>query len=436
MSADEDFASHVVRIRGVDLQLDAFGNGFAALLHHIGLLVAQGDGRRALGHAVARHERNLELLQEEPLQLLRHRGAAGDHQAEVAAKGVHEDGAERFAEVGVVLVVRELGGAAFAADEFADRVVDHLVDDERNGEEYVRFVRAQGGLEVSRHGRDVEDAKGHAVAERGHQVVHQPEDVGVGEHTDVVVLPLVREMMGNQLDIGAEVADGDHHALRVAGGTGGVHQGAELVQRTVLVVHVFGAEPVGVGGGEDGVALRIDVGEFAAGGQQFAALGVEDAHYLRHGLEVHLLEDRLLRIEDTAVGMGHEVHRVFGGEAVEELYGDEPACLGGKEGLGPACAGTCVDGDLVAALKPGSPPPEDGLFEFGGQFPVGDADLVIFNKCCLVPAGFDGLFKAAQEAVFKGQIVHGSLRYFDNPGCKGRVSRGPGQRVGNGGQKK
>ena len=436
MTADEDLAGHMVRIRGVKLQLDAFGNGFAALLHHIGLLVTQGDGRRALGHAVARHERNLELLQEEALQLLRHGRAARDHQAEVAAEGVHEDGAQGFAEVRVVLIVRELGGAALAADEFADGVVDHLVDDERNREEHVRFVVAQGGLEVSRHGRDIEDAEGHAVAERGHQVVHQAEDVGVGEHADVVVLPLVREMVGNQLDVGAEVADGDHHALRVAGGAGGVHQGAELVQRTVLEVDVVGAEPVGVGGGEDRVTLRVDVGEVAAGGQQFAALGVEDAHYLRHGLEVHLLEDRLLRIKDAAVGMGHELHRVRGRETVEELHGHESARLGGEEGLAPACAGAGVDGNLVARLETGGPPPEDGFLEFGGQLTVGDTGLVIFNKCCLVPAGFDGLFKAAQEAVFKGQIVHGSLRYFDNPRRKGRVSRGPAQRVGNGGGKK
>ena len=218
-------------------------------------------------------------------------------------------------------------------------------------------------------------------------------------------------MVGNQLDVGAEVADGDHHALRIAGGAGGVHQGAELVQRTVLEVHVFSAEPVGVGGGEDRVTLRVDVGEVAAGGQQFAALGVEDAHYLRHGLEVHLLEDRLLRIKDAAVGMGHQVHRIFGGEAVEELYGHEPARLGGEEGLAPACAGTCVDGYFVARLQACGPPPKDGLFKFGCQLPVGNTGLVVFNEGGLVPAGFDGLFKAAQETVFKGQIVHGSLRF-------------------------
>ena len=100
------------------------------------------------------------------------------------------------------------------------------------------------------------------------------------------------------------------------------------------------------------------------------------------------------------------MHRVRGGESVEELYGHEPARLGGEERLGPARAGTCVDGDLVAREEPGGAPPQVGLFKFRGQFPVGDAGLVVFDEGCFAPARFDGLFEATQEAVFKSQIVH------------------------------
>ena len=127
--------------------------------------------------------------------------------------------------------------------------------------------------------------------------------------------------------------------------------------------------------------------------------------------QVHFFEDGLLRVEDAAVGVVHQMHRIGGGESVEELNGYEASRLGGEKGFGPVRAGTCIDGDFIARKESGGPPPQTGLFELCGQFSVRDAGLVVFDEGSLVPAGFDGLLKATQETVLKGKIVHFSSRF-------------------------
>nr|AHF25859.1 hypothetical protein [uncultured bacterium Contigcl_1493] len=213
-------------------------------------------------------------------------------------------------------------------------------------------------------------------------------------------------MVRDELDVGAEVADGDHHALRVAGGAGRVHQGAELVQVALGETDVLAGEAARVGGGEGRVAGGVALREVAARGQQLAALGVDGAEQGRHGLEVHLVEDGLLGVEDAAVGMVDELHRVGGREAVEELHGHEAAGLGGEEGLAPAGAGTGVDGDLVPGLQAGRLPEPDGLVQLGGELTIGDARGLVFFNGGFVPAFEDGALERLQETVVGGEVVH------------------------------
>ena len=143
MAFEEDFSRNVCRIRGIDLQIHAFLNPFAALAKLVLSKMADADDRCGLRHSVAGDERQLELLHEKFLELLRNCRSSGGEQFNASAESLVKDDSQGIAEVRIVPVVFEFGCSALAVDELTQSVLDQLGKNERHGEEYVWFVFTQ-----------------------------------------------------------------------------------------------------------------------------------------------------------------------------------------------------------------------------------------------------------------------------------------------------
>ena len=157
---------------------------------------------------------------------------------------------------------------------------------------------------------------------------------------------------------------------------------------------------------EQGLALEADVSEVAAGGEKLPVLVVDGADEVRQGIEIHLVEDRLLCIEQARVGVVDEGCGVVRGETVEDLHGHKSSDLGGEEDLGPVGAALGVDYDFVAFLEACRFPAEHQFFDICSELAIGDTATVVVVESLLVPALLDRIFKCKDEIVFLFEFVH------------------------------
>ena len=156
----------------------------------------------------------------------------------------------------------------------------------------------------------------------------------------------------------------------------------------------------------DAVLPRIYLAESVAGGEERQVLDVDCPEQIGEGAEVDFVEYRFLRVEETRIGVVHELCRVVRGESVEYLDGHIASRLGGEEHLRPVGAASGVDDYLVSFLESRRSPAEYHLLDVGGEFAVGDAARAVVVEGGLVPALLDGILESENEVVFLCEFVH------------------------------
>ena len=190
----------------------------------------------------------------------------------------------------------ELCFALGAVDFASDGVFDEFVEHQRNGEEDLGFVFLHNGFHVHRHRHLAEYDHVHSQTHRRDQVAGEAEDVAVREYAHIVFSPAVRRQFGEAFDVPAEIAYGEHYALRAAGGAGGVHYGAYVVHAEAVIVHVGNGEALRITLREELVEAGIYLRKIAPGGEYFHAVDVYCRYECRHSVEVHCGEIVLFRI--------------------------------------------------------------------------------------------------------------------------------------------
>ena len=95
--------------------------------------------------------------------------------------------------------------------------------------------------------------------------------------------------------------------------------------------------------------------------------------------------------------MVHEVLRVAGRIAVEELDADESARHGGHKGGDPVRRAVGVEGDLVARAEPRLAPKQVEGLDFSGQIGVAQGVVSVVVQGGLLPAALDRLFETQDK---------------------------------------
>ena len=111
----------------------------------------------------------------------------------------------------------------------------------------------------------------------------------IREDADIVVAFMIRAMRRYHIHIRAEVAHGEHDALRESRRTRRIHDCAEIIHRAVHIMHVSRDHAHRMFLDEQLVALCINRREISARFQQFPRLEVNDSQKFRHGRKVHVL---------------------------------------------------------------------------------------------------------------------------------------------------
>ena len=193
--------------------------------------------------------------------------------------------------------------------------------------------------------------------------------MGHGEHGDHLVT------CGNvalaEIYAGAEVAVGEHDALGVAGGTGGVVDGGEVVpvvsgEDNVIGLHAFG--PLGVEELVHGVIDFLDLG--GGGIEGLPGVHVDDETDCWHVGDVHVLPLVLVGEKDHALGVVCEESCAFGGEVCQDRDYDGLVSVDGEVAHTPAGAVAGAEGDFLSLLDAEFVEYEVEFFDLSGHLAV------------------------------------------------------------------
>ena len=227
--------------------------------------------------------------------------------------------------------------------------LENLFHHKRHGHEQIRLHLGECGHQ-RRRGRGLcEPVYAHAVAERVDEFDHESVHMSHWEHGHHIVLVSCGHMLLCEVDGGREVPVGEHHSLRVACRTGGVVDGAELVEVVERVVHVFRTEALRILRAEEAVHLvKLGTQLIVRTIEQFPALHIYHHPQARHLGRIHLLPLVGIREEGDALRMVHEEAGVVGSEVRE--YGHNHGLVGvhSEVGHAPFRAVPCRKGNLVA----------------------------------------------------------------------------------------
>ena len=209
-----------------------------------------------------------------------------------------------------------------------------------------------------------------------------------------------------EVDVCAEVAVGEHHALRVAGGAGRVVDRGEVVPVVGREDDVVGAVAIGPLGGEQAVRLGEGGFDFRGGGpQELPAVDVHDELERAHLGDVHLGELVFVGEEGDALGVVDEEGGVLGGEVREERDDDGFVGNDGEVTHAPAGAVAGPEGDLLTLLDADFVEEEVELLDLGGHLAIGEGLAADGVQRGFVP-------------VFARRITNlTESRFFPNPAC-------------------
>ena len=399
VALDGQLAGDVLRIRRIDADLHDLGQVFAAGLRDVFAHLAVGHDRGELGQAVARDERDLELVNKQGLDFGRNGGTAGGEHFDVAAHGGHQLVVQHLAVIRIILIISQFRLSFRAVDLGAEHVFGEFHEDERHAVEDARAHLHQGLLDVFRDWRQAEHGHVHAHGHRNDHVAGQAEAVRVRQQAQVVLALVEREARTDALHVGRVVAVGQHHALRIAGGTGGIEDGADLVEVGMDDLEISGLHTGRVTLREQLRAGGVDFPRSATARKHFAGGGIDGAEDLGHLLEIHRVEGPLLRVQDAAVGMVDQPLRVGRSERVIEMDGHVTLADRRHEDGGTEGAALGVDGYFVAGLQAGFLPDQVQGFDPLRKFAVGDGGLAEIAQRGTVPAVADSAFEEADEVV-------------------------------------
>ena len=267
------------------------------------------------------------------------------------------------------------------------------------------------GLHQGRRGRGLaQPVDGRAVAQRIDELDHEAVHVGHREHRHHLVAG--RDVALAVVHDGGEVAVGEHHALRVAGGAGGVVDRGEVVPVVGREDDVVGAVAIGPLGGEQAVHLGEGGFDFRGGGpQELPAVDVHDELERAHLGDVHLGELVFVGEEGDALGVVDEEGGVLCGEVREERDDDGLVGIDGEVAHAPAGAVAGPEGDLVPLLQAELLEHEVEFLNLGGHLAIGKGFAADAVEGCFVPILSRRILQALQvmRIFFHGLVLFVSV---------------------------
>ena len=400
-----DFTSDVLGIFGVDADGGAV-HGLSAGTGHVFGPVLVGEQRTGLGHAVAHQVGELDAP-EEFFHLGVQGGAAHDEFLHLAAEGLHQS----FLYLLIYDVVEdgdfgEELDAGLVQRGFDLGFVDFL-HHQGNGDEQVGLDLGEG-LEQRGRGRGLaQPVDGGAVAEGIDEFDDQAVHVGHRQHRDH---PLAG---GNvalvEIDVCAEVAVGEHYALRVSAGAGGVVDGGEVVPVVGGELDVGGtvaARPFfreqffhRVVGRGDFLALRVE---------ELPAVDIDDELQRGHLVDVHLGEFVLVGEEGDALRMVDQEGGAFWGEVGQQGHDDGFVGIDGEVGHAPARAVAGPQRNLLTFLQADVFESEMQFLDLSGHLAIGERFSAEAVECGFVPELFGSVLQPFQ--VMRISVVHNGAK--------------------------
>ncbi len=342
---------------------DADGADALGLVHHH---VAHERG--GFGQTVAHGIRETAVL-EELFHGRVHLGAAHAEEAEFPAEGLHQTRAdEHVQDLGHVLL--QPGEDAALLDRRDDTVPVDLLHDERHREHDGRShllhgrnqdARSRGFLQVVAAGTHVEGVDGRNAHLIG---------VCDGKDRQEPVLLEARLRLEGGRQIVGDVPVRKHHALGVAGGSGGVDDRGQVVR---------------LGHGGPSVALEI----FVVLLDELEGLDVDDkGHPLVAGRR-NLAGEALGNEDDLGLGVGEDVRDLVLGAVRKDGNGDAPERGRGEKSDDPVGHALREDRHLVAGADPVAGHPLGELVALGAERFVGIA-LAAVHELVGGPFGIGG----------------------------------------------
>ena len=420
---DGEFTGDMLRIRGIHAEFHDFRQVLPAGLGDVLPRPAVGDDGGEFGQPVPRHEGHLQLVNQQVLQFEGDGGSARDEGLDPAAHRRHQLVVQHLAILGKVLIMSEFLLPFRAVHLGAEDILGKLDEDQGHAVEDARPHLHQGRVHIGRNRRKAEHRHVHAGDQRDHHVASEAETVGVREQAQVVLAPVEGEARAYALDVRRIVAAGQHHALWVAGGAGGIKDRAHVVEVRMRHAEVRRQHPAGELLLKETRSGGINVARAVAAGQHLPAAAVHRTEQLGHLSEVHRGEEALFGIEEAAVGMVHEPLRIGGGKSVVQLDGHVAFADGRHEDGSAQGAASGVDGSLVARLQAGVFPDEVEGFDPLRQPVVVDGRLAEVAQGRVLPIVAHGGLEKIDEIV---DLKHFS---FSGSGCEDTSflsQRGPG----------
>ena len=232
--------------------------------------------------------------------------------------------------------------------------LEDLLHHKRHGDELVRPDFLEGFHQCAWCRGLSQPVDRRAVAERVDELGHEAVHVGHREHGDHPVLVRGRTMNLAELDRGAEIPVGQHHALRVAGRAGRVVDDRQIVHVVSRVDDILRAEAVRVLLGEeivDVVPERLDLRLAAI--EYLQVVHIHNNLDLRHLSDVKLSPFVCVGQQCHAVRMVHEALHAFRSEIRQYRHDDGLVGVHSQIGHAPAGAVAGPKGDVLPLLKTG-----------------------------------------------------------------------------------
>ena len=278
-----------------------------------------------------------------------------------------------------------------------DLTLDDLFHHERDGDEDVGLHVCEGGHQRRGAGGLAEEEDVAAAAQGIEELEGQAEHVRHRQHGERGVVVGDADVLERIVDVGAEAAAVEHHALRVAGGAGGIVDDRERVEVAVIMDVGF-AEAVRIGLGELCLGAGEGVGVFRLAGPEAGVTAqADDGLQVRDLAGVQVGEDALIREENDALRVvGQALDRV-GGEIVEDRDRDGVVGGGGKEGHRPAGGVLSAESDAVAGPDPEVMVGEVEFLQFGRHLGVAEVVTFIITERGTLPFGERHIFEVREK---------------------------------------
>ena len=360
-AADDDFARFVLRVGRVDLHFELFVQ-VAPARSGLELVVGrEADERRALGHAVADGDRELDLHQER-FGLLIHRCAADDEYVYVVAEGLQQFFADHRVDGRVEQ--RNLHGdrhGAFFEHRHHLLAVD-LFEDHRYAADDRRLDHGHGFQQDL--GRRDFTQQGDVPADGQRREEVEGAAVGVGQRQERQRASALAEIVGAGLRVdhaagetyvAREVVHREHHSLRIARGARRVVEQDDLVVGDLGVLDVVYAEPARIFRTVVFQDIALELGERLA----VAFVDGVEIGERKHGLDLAYLvffddvPEVVAQKEQLAFRVVDDVDDVGRGEILQ--YRDDYGAVGDRGDVGDAPPGIVAPDQryLVALLYAG-----------------------------------------------------------------------------------